>query len=84
MNEDIMMLELSMPAGDRTETIHPVILRDEGLKKAWLNPSVPYAELRAAFATPALRICPVAPDAVQPGGPHRMRRQRVLVLRACA
>ena len=30
MNEDIMMLELSMPAGDRTETIHPVILRDEG------------------------------------------------------
>ena len=29
MNEDIMMLELSMPAGDRTEPIHPVILRDE-------------------------------------------------------
>ena len=29
MNEDIVMLELSMPAGDRTETIHPVILRDE-------------------------------------------------------
>ena len=29
MNEDIIMLELSMPAGDRTETIHPVILRDE-------------------------------------------------------
>ena len=29
MNEDIMMLELSMPAGDLTEPIHPVILRDE-------------------------------------------------------
>ena len=29
MNEDIMMLELSMPAGDLAEPIHPVILRDE-------------------------------------------------------
>ena len=29
MNEDIIMLELSMPVGDRTEPIHPVILRDE-------------------------------------------------------
>ncbi len=61
---------LTQPADAQMSPFHdrmPVILRDEGLKKAWLNPSVPYAELRAAFATPALRICPVAPDAVQPG-----------------
>ena len=29
MNEDIIMLELSMPAGELAEPIHPVILRDE-------------------------------------------------------
>jgi putative SOS response-associated peptidase YedK len=40
----------------------PVILTDEALKKAWLNPAVPYAELRAAFETPQLAIRAVAPD----------------------
>lgn len=41
----------------------PVILTDEALKKAWLNPAVPYAELRAAFETPVLAVAAVAPDA---------------------
>lgn len=40
----------------------PVILTDEALKKAWLNPAVPYAELRAAFETPPLAVEAVAPD----------------------
>ena len=44
----------------------PVILTDEALKKAWLNPAVPYAELRAAFEMPALLIRPVQPDIRQP------------------
>ena len=44
----------------------PVILTDEALKKAWLNPAVPYAELRAAFETPTLLIRPVQPDIRQP------------------
>lgn len=40
----------------------PMILTDEALKKAWLNMSVPYGELRAAFETPELVIRPVEPD----------------------
>ena len=40
----------------------PVILRAEGLKKAWLDSAVPYAELRAAFETPGLTVRAVAPD----------------------
>ncbi len=44
----------------------PVILTDEALKKAWLNPAVPYTELRAAFEMPALLIRPVQPDIRQP------------------
>lgn len=44
----------------------PVILTDEALKKAWLNPAVPYAELRAAFETPKLAVQPVEPDPRKP------------------
>lgn len=40
----------------------PVILREENLKKAWLNPDVEYTALRAAFATPELDARPVPPD----------------------
>ena len=40
----------------------PVILRDESLKKAWLNPTVGYPELRAAFQLPTLAIHAVTPD----------------------
>ena len=40
----------------------PVILQDERLKKAWLTPSVGYAELRAAFELPQLAVRPVPPD----------------------
>ncbi len=50
--------EQMLPYHDRM----PVILRDEGLKKAWLDMTVPYAQLRAAFETPALQARPVAPD----------------------
>lgn len=51
-----------MPYHDRM----PVILRDEALKKAWLNPAVGFAELRAAFAPPALAVRCVAPDEKKP------------------
>ncbi len=44
----------------------PVILTDESLKKAWLNPAVPFAELRAAFETPRLTVQPVEPDPRKP------------------
>ena len=37
--------ELMIPYHDRM----PVILREEELKKAWLNAAVSYPELRAAF-----------------------------------
>ncbi len=41
----------------------PVILTAESLKKAWLDPSVAYGALRAAFEVPALTVRPVPPDA---------------------
>ncbi len=41
----------------------PVILRDESLKKAWLDEAVAFPTLRAAFAPPKLLIRPVEPDA---------------------
>ncbi|MCE5343195.1 MAG: SOS response-associated peptidase [Eubacteriales bacterium] len=41
----------------------PVILREESLKKAWLDSEVSYDALRAAFTPPALVVRPVAPDA---------------------
>jgi putative SOS response-associated peptidase YedK len=41
----------------------PVILRDENLKKAWLDTSVGFSALRAAFAAPQLLIRAVEPDA---------------------
>ena len=40
----------------------PVILRDESLKKAWLNCDVPFAGLRAAFQPPELRVTAVPRD----------------------
>ena len=40
----------------------PVILRDEALRKAWLNPAVDFIELRAAFRAPLLTASPVPPD----------------------
>ena len=51
--------EQVLPYHDRM----PVILREESLKKAWLDPNVPYPELRAAFASPQLSIRSVMPDA---------------------
>ena len=44
----------------------PVILRGERLRRAWLDPAVPYPELRAAFAPPALRVVAVQPDPRRP------------------
>ena len=44
----------------------PVILRDEALRKAWLNPAADYSELRAAFRAPLLTASPVPPDVRQP------------------
>lgn len=44
----------------------PVILTDEALKKAWLNPGVPYADLRQAFHPPLLRVWKQEPDQKQP------------------
>ena len=44
----------------------PVILRDEALRKAWLNPAADFTELRAAFRTPLLTASPVPPDVRQP------------------
>ena len=44
----------------------PVILRDEALKKAWLNPAVPYDNVRAAFESMALNIQPMEPDGGKP------------------
>ncbi len=40
----------------------PVILRDEELKKAWLNADVPFITLRGGFEPPALFARSVAPD----------------------
>jgi putative SOS response-associated peptidase YedK len=40
----------------------PVILRDEELKKAWLNTDVPFTALRGGFEPPVLFARPVAPD----------------------
>ena len=50
--------EQMLPYHDRM----PVILRQEELKKAWLDAAVPYPELRAAFAPVPLSVRPVAPD----------------------
>ena len=50
--------EQMLPYHDRM----PVILRGEGLKKAWLDMAVPYPELRAAFTPPTLAVRPVPPD----------------------
>lgn len=50
--------EQMLPYHDRM----PVILRGEGLKKAWLDTAVPYPELRAAFTPPTLAVRPVPPD----------------------
>ena len=40
----------------------PVILREEAIRKAWLNPDVAFPELRAAFDPPALHARPALPD----------------------
>jgi putative SOS response-associated peptidase YedK len=40
----------------------PVILRDESLKKAWLDTQVSYSALLAAFTPPLLSVRPAAPD----------------------
>ncbi len=40
----------------------PVILRQESLKKAWLDPAANYPALRAAFELPELAVRPVPPD----------------------
>jgi len=44
----------------------PVILTDEGLKKAWLNHQIPYAELKPAFTPPTLEIEERDPDQKHP------------------
>lgn len=50
--------EYMQPYHDRM----PVILRQEELKKAWLDTAVPYPELRSAFTPVPLAARPVAPD----------------------
>ena len=44
----------------------PVILESENLKKAWLDHSIPYADLRAAFSPPKLIVWEQEPDAKRP------------------
>jgi len=50
--------EQMLPYHDRM----PVILRDESLKKAWLNTGVPYDKLRGAFEPLKLSVFAVEPD----------------------
>ena len=44
----------------------PVILESENLKKVWLDHSIPYADLRAAFSPPKLIVWEQEPDAKRP------------------
>jgi putative SOS response-associated peptidase YedK len=56
---------LTRPADAQMAPYHdrmPVILTDENLKKAWINPDIAYADLRAAFEPPELLIWQQAPD----------------------
>jgi putative SOS response-associated peptidase YedK len=56
---------LTRAADDQMLPYHdrmPVILREESLKKAWLDPHVSFEALRQAFAPPALIVRPVEPD----------------------
>ena len=57
---------LTREADEQVNPYHdrmPVILTQESLKKAWLDPAVSYAALREAYRLPTLSVRPVPPDA---------------------